>query len=610
MIDDLMHVPRRDLLMVIINGTADAANAKWKTVSKELKENLAPEMKVYQFDGSGQKPIDVITYTGAMRLAMHLSGRSAGEFREQHMAGLLGRLFRGDQSLHATIDNNAVSNAPLSLFARNSVRPEARVEGGEGVEGGAAVPRGPGDKRRGDGEWMDAADMESATTQLAKYRRACDDTAVAVRAVQGAYNEFAELDLERLKLVEDRFAALSASLPVLREVVAVTGALYEQDAANQLRFRRDKELNAEAEVARVERIRVAMDADAMAGAATYAAAMEAKAKADAAAAEADVARIERIRVAKEADAKADAAAEKAKSDAYAAAVERNAKADAEAAEAKAAAVEVEAKADAYAAAVDANSYAAAVERKTKADSDAVEAKSKAYAAAAEAKAKVDADAAEAKAATELGLYARVADGKAAIDARIIMEKEEAQLRRLQAQQQPPIVVAPPPPQQQAPPPLPQQQPPPLPPRRTRRRQFVVLFGLPSVEGVHTEQQQQQPGDDDAAAVVVPPPARITVRRAVKLAGLLKDMDRQLREKVLRASEHYYTRLYRSENGQQYTPNSDYPATELPRILEVVNHFIRVKTTEAAAAAAGSVVVIPPLPTLPAAVGAAAAPATP
>jgi len=97
-LNQMQHISIRDLLMHVCDLTTIRANEKWRLVPDIIKSKLEGDTQLYQFPGKGNKPEPVITFKGALKLVMHVSGPKAGEFRAK-LAPILQSVYTKDDSL-------------------------------------------------------------------------------------------------------------------------------------------------------------------------------------------------------------------------------------------------------------------------------------------------------------------------------------------------------------------------------------------------------------------------------------------------------------------------------------------------------------------------------
>ena len=126
-IDGLQYLSVRDVLMYLCDKTAKRANEKWDRLSDEVKNELAAFCGKFQFPGRGNRPELVITFKGALKLAMLVSGEKAAQHRAA-MVTILSRYYAGDDSLTDEIEANAVSASPVAEMARNALAAEGALE--------------------------------------------------------------------------------------------------------------------------------------------------------------------------------------------------------------------------------------------------------------------------------------------------------------------------------------------------------------------------------------------------------------------------------------------------------------------------------------------------
>jgi hypothetical protein len=126
-IDELYHLSIRDLLMHLNESSSNSARKKWNRLPDEQKNELTAFCKPFQFPGRGNRKELVITFEGALKLALMVSGEKAAQYRAA-MVNILKRYFRGDESLIDDIEANAVSTSLVSEMARNALAAEGVVE--------------------------------------------------------------------------------------------------------------------------------------------------------------------------------------------------------------------------------------------------------------------------------------------------------------------------------------------------------------------------------------------------------------------------------------------------------------------------------------------------
>ena len=119
-IDDKPHLSIRDLIMVICTKDGHDAAQIWRRLPESNRNELGAFCADFQFPGRGQSPQTVIQLQGALKVIMWLPGDMAKGLRSK-ACDLLTRVLAGDASLHAEIEGNAASAAPLNEFARASL---------------------------------------------------------------------------------------------------------------------------------------------------------------------------------------------------------------------------------------------------------------------------------------------------------------------------------------------------------------------------------------------------------------------------------------------------------------------------------------------------------
>ena len=114
------HASIRDLIMTVCGKNKNDAGEVWRKLPEQYKNELQEFVLNFQFPGRGQSEQPVIMLQGALKLIMWLPGNMAKDFRSK-ACDILTRFLAGDQSLHAEIDANATSSAPINEFARASM---------------------------------------------------------------------------------------------------------------------------------------------------------------------------------------------------------------------------------------------------------------------------------------------------------------------------------------------------------------------------------------------------------------------------------------------------------------------------------------------------------
>lgn len=123
MIGNVQHLSIRDILMHICELSTVTANQKWRLLPDEVKAEVAQFLGNLKFPGKGNKMEPVITFKGALKLVMLVSGQKAALYRSS-MVKILQRYYAGDDSLEDEIQANAKSSSPIAQMARASLAAE------------------------------------------------------------------------------------------------------------------------------------------------------------------------------------------------------------------------------------------------------------------------------------------------------------------------------------------------------------------------------------------------------------------------------------------------------------------------------------------------------
>lgn len=110
-IDSVQYLSIRDFIMVVSNKNAKNACDTWQDISHDMKYQLTPSIRKFKFSGAGQKFQDVITFPGAIKLLMWLSGENVKMIRLR-VAEILMRYYAGDKCLIKEIETNAEEYVP------------------------------------------------------------------------------------------------------------------------------------------------------------------------------------------------------------------------------------------------------------------------------------------------------------------------------------------------------------------------------------------------------------------------------------------------------------------------------------------------------------------
>ena len=121
-IEAKQYLSVRDLIMCLCEMDNNDAGHTWRRLSAELKQGINEFLATFQFPGRGQSSQPVITFPGAMKLAMILPGEKAKRSRLV-MANTLQRHYAGSEPLVA--EDQVCAPRALSLdeiLPGNSVR--------------------------------------------------------------------------------------------------------------------------------------------------------------------------------------------------------------------------------------------------------------------------------------------------------------------------------------------------------------------------------------------------------------------------------------------------------------------------------------------------------
>lgn len=122
-IRNVQYLCVRDVIMHVCDVTSKGACQKWDRLSDDKKNELVGTLDTFHFFGRGQSEQPVITFQGALKLVMFLSGTKASLYRAT-MVNILQRYYAGDGSLLEEVDANAISSEPMQQMARASLNPE------------------------------------------------------------------------------------------------------------------------------------------------------------------------------------------------------------------------------------------------------------------------------------------------------------------------------------------------------------------------------------------------------------------------------------------------------------------------------------------------------
>jgi hypothetical protein len=122
-IHSVQYLSIRDIIMYMCGKDANHSADWWRTLSESRKSELTQYLGMFKFPGRGNTEQPVITFPGAIKLAMFLPGENAKNNRTL-MARILQRYYAGDESLITEIEANANSSSPVAEMARASLETE------------------------------------------------------------------------------------------------------------------------------------------------------------------------------------------------------------------------------------------------------------------------------------------------------------------------------------------------------------------------------------------------------------------------------------------------------------------------------------------------------
>ena len=111
-IDGVQYLSIRDVIMHMCDLSSIRANEKWRLLPDEVKNEVAEFLGNFKFPGKGNKFEPVITFKGALKLVMLVSGQKATLYRSA-MVSILQRYYAGDGSLLEEVGANSQSTAPI-----------------------------------------------------------------------------------------------------------------------------------------------------------------------------------------------------------------------------------------------------------------------------------------------------------------------------------------------------------------------------------------------------------------------------------------------------------------------------------------------------------------
>lgn len=119
-IDGMQYLSIRDFIMHMCEKDQNDAGQIWRRMTPDKLSELQTSCLNFKFPGRGQQDQPVITFPGAIKLAMFLPGENAKRNRSV-MSKILVRYFAGDRTLIQEIEANAQSEAPMAQMAKAAV---------------------------------------------------------------------------------------------------------------------------------------------------------------------------------------------------------------------------------------------------------------------------------------------------------------------------------------------------------------------------------------------------------------------------------------------------------------------------------------------------------
>jgi hypothetical protein len=120
MIENVQYLSVRDVIMHVCNKNSNDAGQILRRIKAEILSELQTFCRDFKFPGQGHSVQPVITFPGAIKLAMFLPGECAKKNRSL-MASIIVRYYAGDPSLIREIEANAMSDACIPSMARESI---------------------------------------------------------------------------------------------------------------------------------------------------------------------------------------------------------------------------------------------------------------------------------------------------------------------------------------------------------------------------------------------------------------------------------------------------------------------------------------------------------
>lgn len=130
-IHEIQYLSVRDYIMHMCEKDNKTSSQIWSRMHDSAKSEVSSFCRNFQFPGKGQTLQPVITFAGAIKLAMFLPGEKAKQNRSK-MVSILQRYYAGDETLHAEIEANAASDMPIPRMSR------ASLEAGDGAQDSGA----------------------------------------------------------------------------------------------------------------------------------------------------------------------------------------------------------------------------------------------------------------------------------------------------------------------------------------------------------------------------------------------------------------------------------------------------------------------------------------
>jgi len=242
----------RDLIMHLCNTNGDYGLQIWRNLDEGKKNELRQYISEFKFPGQGQRLQPVISFPGAIKLAMFLPGDNAARNRGK-MVGILQRYFAGDPSMLEEIQANAASSNPVCEMARE------------------ALASGSGDKRPASSLEESVRDMASDAGVLVKRMREMSKAAGGVQPTVALM----KVDMEAVAL------SMQASADAMEKIFGFKKQCFDLEVRGRAREMEDASRRAELDQATRAREREDIVAKARADAEAIAIVAEARRKAEA-----------------------------------------------------------------------------------------------------------------------------------------------------------------------------------------------------------------------------------------------------------------------------------------------------------------------------------------